>query len=289
MKKLKELKILIVGLGQIGASIGLGLVEKERVAEVIGYDTDPSAIRQAFMNKVITRKAKSLESELDRADLVILAAPIRAIIEMIPTVCAGINDSAAVLDVAGTKTEIFDAVSRCGRKVNYIGGHPMAGDERRGIESAEPHKFVGRPFILIPFSREVDEEWLYTIMHLLTKLRAKPIIMSAEEHDRLIARTSHLPYAVSLALMQTIVGGGGSNGATKHLIGGSLISATRVAASSPELTLDMFMTNRGNIVSAVDEMITGLAELKEIIRSGNEGSLMNLIETACKTRRAFPA
>jgi prephenate dehydrogenase len=205
MKKLNELKVLIVGLGQIGGSIGLDLVEQGVVAEVVGFDKNPAVSREAVAQNVIHRAAHSLEEAIRKSDLVILAAPIREIIRLIPAVCESLSESAAILDTAGTKGEILDIVSKCGRRVNYVGGHPMAGDERSGLESAQRGKFVGCTFILTP-SEDTDQEWFYTVMHLITRLRAKPVMMSAEEHDRLIALTSHLPYALSLALLNTAAG-----------------------------------------------------------------------------------
>jgi prephenate dehydrogenase len=281
MKKPIDLKVLIVGLGQIGGSIGLDLVEQGLVAQVTGYDKDPFVANRAVDQNVIHKAATSLEEEISRSDLVILAAPIREIIKLIPTVCNVIDDSSAILDMAGTKVEILEAVSKCGCAVNYIGGHPLAGSEKIGLDAAERQKFAGRTFVLTP-SESVSKDWLDTVMHLISMLGAKPMIMSAEEHDRLIALTSHLPYALSLALMQMFAECKESNHNVGNLAAGSFKSATRVAGSSPELTLDMFLTNRDNITIVLDDIISHLSALKDIIQSGDEASLSELIRSVAK-------
>jgi prephenate dehydrogenase len=287
MRDMKSLKVLIVGLGQIGGSIGYDLVADQIVAEVIGYDKNPEISRRAVDLNIIHRAAVSLKSEIPLVDLVILTAPIRQIIDLIPLICSAIDASGAVLDMAGTKMAIFDAVARSGRAVHYIGGHPLAGNEKRGLEAAARHKFYNRIVTLTPFDRKNDEEWFYTVMHLVTRLGARPLSISAEEHDRLIALTSHLPYALALSLMGMAADLRGKNNNFQHLIGGSFHGATRVAASAPDLTLDMFLTNRKNIATALDEMIDRLSRLKSMIQSGDEASLMELINSARRDHNSF--
>jgi prephenate dehydrogenase len=285
MKDLSTLKVLIVGLGQIGGSIAIDLVERNLVAEVAGYDTVRSVIDQAFERNIITRKVESLKNEIGQADLIILAAPIRQIIKLVPLVIENLSESSAILDTAGTKNEVFAAVDRCKTIVNYFGGHPLAGNEHCGIDAAEGHKFEGKVFVVTPYADPPDDDWLNAIQKLLSGIGCKPVNMSAEEHDRIIALTSHLPYAVALTLMQLYTECDQTGDNLQHLIGGSFRSATRVAASSPELTLDMFLTNGGNIATMIDAMISQLLNLKTMIESGDITKLQTLIEGACESHR----
>ncbi len=287
MRKLEDLKILIVGLGQIGGSIGIDLVDKKLAAWVSGFDKNPAVAKKAVERKVVHEVVDSLDEAVKYSNLVILAAPIREIVKMIPEVCAAIDSSAAILDMAGTKTEILRTVRQCGRPVNYFGGHPMAGTENIGLASAQPGLFRGRKFILTPMAGS-DRDWQKTIMELLNALEAKPLLMAAEEHDRLIALTSHLPYVLSLALMGTASNWEKSDEKLREMAAGSFHSATRVAASSPDLTLDMFLTNQGNISTVVDEMMDRLQEIKAMVESGDEALLRELISEVHQRVKSKP-
>lgn len=286
MRNLNELKVLIVGLGQIGGSIGIDLVARNLVARVTGYDIDPDIAQRAVNRKIVHGAVSSLEDGVRNSDLVILAAPIREIIKMMPRVCEVIDDSAAIMDMAGTKTEILKTVSRCGRPINYIGGHPMAGNENSGLQAVQRQKFRGRMFVLTQHDGSDSNEWLYTIMHLVTKIGGRPIVLSSEEHDKLIALTSHLPYLFALTLTRMAADRGETNCNVWNLAAGSFKSATRVAGSSTDLTLDMFLTNRANIGAVVDEMVADLMNLKRMIEAGDESSLKIMINDITSKARA---
>jgi prephenate dehydrogenase len=284
MRKLNELDVLIIGLGQIGGSLAMDLTQRRIVRRVIGFDADPAIMDRAKKTGIIDEAAASLENALSAVDLVIPAAPIREIIRITPTVCRMIRDGAAVMDVAGTKSDIVELVVRQERAVTYIGGHPMAGDEGAGLEAASPGKFAGCAFVLTPIAN-AGNGWMETVGHLVESLEATPVVMSPEEHDRIIAATSHLPYALAVALMRLAQRRTETDRALPELIGGSFKSAARVAASSPDLTRDMFLTNRHNVVCAIDELIMELNVLKDAIGRGREPFLSNMIAESRRMRQ----
>ncbi|MCP4567779.1 MAG: prephenate dehydrogenase, partial [FCB group bacterium] len=188
----------------------------------------------------------------------------------------GKNTDAVVLDLAGTKAEILKAVAKVMPGGNYISGHPMAGNEKTGLAGAEKGKFKKAAFVLIPH-RGTRKVWLERITQLIRKLGARPIIMKAEEHDRLIALTSHLPYALALGLMNLAGKKGMRNKHFDDLVGGSFRGATRVVQSPTDLTLDMFLTNKSNVTSAIDGLIDELKTLKKYVRTGNDRELRKII------------
>jgi len=276
MKKLNELDVLIIGLGQIGGSLAMDLTGRRIVRRVVGYDVDPKVMDKAEEMGIIDEAATSLEEALSAADLVISAVPIREIIRITPTVCRMIRDGAAIMDVAGTKGDIVQLVARQERAVTYIGGHPMAGDEGAGIDAASAGKFAGCAFVLTPIAH-ADNGWMKTVTHLVESIDATPVVMSPEEHDRIIAATSHLPYALAVALTRVAIRRSETYHALPDLIGGSFKSAARVAASSPDLTRDMFLTNRRNVVCAIEDLIMELNVLKDAIGRSREPFLSNMI------------
>lgn len=273
-----RLKVLIVGLGQIGGSIGIDLIRNELVAEVLGFDVEETTVAEALRRQAINSAALSLKDGVNRADLIILATPIRKIIELIPHVVSFANHEVGIMDVAGTKTEIFAALAALPDHppINYISTHPLAGNEKAGITAAEQGKFRGTDFIMVP-GQDTENKWIETVTFIIKSLGAQPLLMTAEEHDRLIAVTSHLPYIFSLALTDLAVKYGQTNPHIWNLIGGSFKSATRVAVSSPDLTLDMFLTNKKELGSVVDELIDELRLLKEKIEDNDEASLKRVI------------
>jgi len=279
MKKLKNSAVLIAGLGQIGGSIGLGLVANRPAAEVIGYDRDESVMAEAKRRAVVHRTVTALEEGIPGVDLVILAVPLRQIINLLPVIAQLIAEETVVFDVGSTKHEILDTVVQLGIESNYVGGHPLAGNEGCGLEAASTDKFAGTTFALTP-TEAAPRPLVSLVRELIQVLGAKPLVMTAAEHDQLIALTSNLPYVLSLALLRLAGEYGGPSPNIWKLNGGSFESATRVAASSPELTLDMFMTNGDNISWVVDEAIAQLSAITKLIVNGDEDALRALITDA---------
>jgi len=286
MKELSQLKVLIVGLGQMGGSLGLDLVKRRLVAEVVGFDLNETVVTQAKKMGAVDNAANSLGEKIKEVDLVILAVPIREIVKLIPFIAQHIRKNALIFDVGSTKVEILKKVSQLRREINYIGGHPLAGSEKPGLEAAELNKFAHTTFVLVPFPG-TKPKWVERAKQLIRGLDAKPLIMTALEHDRLIALTSHLPYLFAVGLLHLAAEYENKCRKIWDLIGGSFKSATRVAASPPELTLDMFLTNQKNVMQVIDEMVAELSHWKQMIEKQNEGSLRILIEQAQKKRKVF--
>ncbi len=278
MKSLRQTRVLIIGLGQIGGSLGLDLVADNIVGEVVGYDPDLSVLDEAGRRRVIDTAAATLEAGIEHADIVILAAPLRQIIEVLPVVAEHLNVGALVLDVGSTKRRLRDEAARRGLTARYVGGHPLTGTEGFGLAAAQRHMFVGTEFVLSP-TGATAEECLGLSAALVSALGAKPLVLDAAEHDRLIALTSNLPYLLSLALVRLTTERAAQHPEIKQLIAGSFKSATRVAASSPDLPLDMFLTNTDNCVIALNEIIGHLESLKTLISSLDESRLRELIAT----------
>ncbi len=284
MRSLSQLKILIVGLGQIGGSLGMDLVKRRLVAEVIGFDTDELVLKRAKELGVVDGLEDSLTEGIGRADLTILAVPIREIKRLLKVVGQSISEDAAVLDVGSTKVEILSMVSQQKQMVNFIGGHPLAGSEGHGLESAQTGKFAGTVFVLVPHPK-TRPGWIEIARRLVDGLDARPLLITAEEHDQLIALTSNLPYVLSIGLMQLLNKHEEKHEKVWELIGGSFRSATRVASSSPRLSLDMFLTNRKNVSKAIELMTEELFLLRKMVEKQDEDSLRDSIERARNKRK----
>ena len=284
MKSLKKSTIFIIGLGQIGGSIGLGLVGRRLVDKVIGHDISSNVMHAAKKLRAVDSTVNSIAIGLKKADIIILAVPIRKILKMLPNIYRNAEKHQIILDVGGSKSGMLKVISKIKSGASFIGGHPITGSEKEGIPAAKKRLFYNTSFILTP-TRDAKPENVNKIKTLVRKLGAQPIIMTASEHDRLIALTSHLPYALSLALMNIAIKEMQKSNKFRKLIGGSFGSATRVAMSSPMLTLDMFKTNQKEITESIDKMINQLLALKKTINNENETHLKSIIYKAGKKRR----
>ncbi|MFH1699707.1 MAG: prephenate dehydrogenase [Candidatus Zixiibacteriota bacterium] len=281
MIQLKRMKILIVGLGQIGGSLGMDLIKRKIVNEVSGYDINSSIARMARKFGAITHISPQLIPSVPKADLVILATPIRQTIKILLTVLPVVNTNACVIDMAGTKSEILKTVNSYSLSVNYISCHPIAGTEGQGIEAARPNQFRDS-FFAMTIKNNTSKEWIDTITLLTKKLGAKPFVIDPETHDKNISLTSHLPYLMSIALTSLIGQQDSNSRSLTKMLGGSFKSATRVAQSSPELSLDMFMSNRENVIKTIGQFSSELKKIKRLIESGNEIELKRIIKAANK-------
>lgn len=275
----RKLTVFIVGLGQIGASLGYDLMANPNIAGVIGYDKQPSVGRFARRKGAIGTIARSVIDGITASDMTILATPIRETIKLLPLVCKAATGDKIIVDVAGTKLEILTGLHALDSGTRYISCHPIAGTEQSGVVSARKGLFKGARFIMVPLDSG-DDSSLRAVSRLIKSIGAVPIMMEANTHDRLIALTSHLPYILALSLAGLAGERSKKSAEVWDLAGGSLRSAIRVARSSPHLTFDMIATNRTHIAESIDLMITRLRRLQGLIKETDDRRLKKIIANA---------
>ncbi|HKK20425.1 MAG TPA: prephenate dehydrogenase/arogenate dehydrogenase family protein [candidate division Zixibacteria bacterium] len=286
MTRLKDATVLIVGLGQIGGSIALALKKRKVAGRLIGHDKDQRLAKKAIKSRIVDEIATSAAEAANRADLIILAAPIREILRLIPKLPRKIAADAVCIDVASTKTEIMNAADRA-ELMNFIGGHPIAGSEQIGLDAAADNKFVGKTFVLTP-SESVSSDAKRLANQFVRGLGAKPLVMSARQHDDILASTSGLPHVLALALTRMLQRNANKSRNMKKLIGGSFTSATRVAHSPVHLITDLLLTNNQAVASALDDFIAELTAFRKMLDESNRASLVRYVNSvhASAARRA---
>ena len=284
MSQLKDLRVAIVGLGQIGGSIGLDLVASDSVAEVIGFDSGPGVVLQAVAQEAIHSPADSLDEALGNADLIILATPIRATIRLIPRIAQKIPPSAIILDVAGTKVGVMATVREAGLADRYISGHPMAGHEGIGLDAARVRLFRDSDFALT-VDDSIQPAHLELVSGLVRGLGARPFLIEAEKHDRVTALTIHLAHVAALAMGSLIAEQTQDDDSWMSLSGGSLRSLVRVGGSSPQLILDMLATNREHVTGLIDQLTEHLRVLKSALNEGDEDKIRETAGAASRVKR----
>jgi monofunctional chorismate mutase len=234
-------RIAIVGLGQIGGSIGLAL-EDAGGWHRVGFDTRARARRDALARGVVDEAARSLAAACSDAQLAVVCVPVDVLPRVLAQVAAALPAGAALLDTGSARgAGVTAALIRASARVRAVGGHPIAGNEHRGLEGARAQLFQGAPFALLPVSGSVPP----IIRALLHDLGADPRVVTPSRHDQALARTSHLPWLVSRALARL-----GARAANAHLAGPGFASMTRLAASDPRIARAYARANASNVRAA---------------------------------------
>lgn len=261
---MKEGDFTIIGLGLIGGSIGACL--RANGARVRGFDRSASHARLAQRRGLVDQVAATLESAVAGADTVILATPVLNIIELLPSIDAVAGYDALVLDTGSVKGPIVKGMASLPGAGRAVGGHPLAGDERAGPQAANPDLFAGKTFVLCPSLRSSSDA-MDRARSVVERLGAIPIVMDADRHDRVLARTSHLPQFLSSALALSLQPG------DESFAGPGLREMTRLAASDALMWSDIAHTNRTNIVQAIREYGQKLDELARLVESRDASAL----------------
>ena len=256
--------VAIIGTGLIGASFGLALRKEGFDGRIVGVSS-ASAIDAAVGVGAIDR-GEPLADAVAQADLVLLSQTIGRILDTLRHLDPLARPGALVTDAGSTKSEIVDAalqhVSRC----QFLGGHPMAGKERRGAGAADPDLFRGRTWVLTPSEpSELSTAAATGFIGWIRRIGAHPVVMGPAEHDRVVAFTSHLAQMASTALAATV--GDAVQPEELRVAGTGLADMTRLALSSYDLWRDILSTNAGEIERALGTYIQKLEHMRENLRT----------------------
>ena len=257
--------VTIVGTGLIGASFGLALRKAGFPGTITGVSS-PRAIADAIAAGAIDRAAPFAEA-VAHADLVFLSQTIGRILDTIRHLDSLVQPGALVTDAGSTKCEIVDLARECITRCQFLGGHPMAGKERRGAAEADANLFRHRTWALTPDEpSELETPGASEFRAWLRRMGAHIVVMDADEHDRVVSLTSHLPQLASTALAATVADRLGS---PTHLqvAGPGLEDMTRLAMGSYDLWRDILATNTGHIERALSEYIQKLEHMRENLRT----------------------
>jgi len=273
-------KIAIVGLGLIGGSIALAARQVWPTGLVIGVDAN-EVLEKAMVRHAIDVAADDLVIAAE-ADLIVLAAPVRQNIAVLEQVAAAVRGGAIVTDVGSTKRAIVDAARRLPGRLTFVGGHPLGGAPRAGIEHARADLFAGRPWLFTPADDAVGAA-VDRLAAFATALGAQPHVMTPDEHDRLLAYLSHLPQLTASALMHVVGDEAGSRGLA--LTGRGLLDTTRLASSPPGIWQDICATNADAIRESLQLLIDTLKALQDDLTSGE--TLERIFESAARWRESL--
>jgi len=252
-------RVAIVGLGLIGGSLALAIRRAHPGIELVGVDCDEDALAKALKCGAIAWGTQRLEEGVARAQLVVLATPVSAILELLPRLYPLIAEGTIVTDTGSTKRRIFELAERV-LPQSFIGGHPMAGSERRGFEAARADLFEGTVYVLTPGSGRPDG-LARRLANFLETLGVRTLFMTPERHDRIVAFTSHLPQLLSIMLGSQLSRKAEGDPTYLELIAGGTSDWLRIASSPYEIWRDVFVTNADEVEPLIRELAQGLEAL----------------------------
>jgi prephenate dehydrogenase len=223
-----------------------------------------------------------------RADVVILATPVRVILRQLAQVGPLLPDGCLLMDLGSTKTRIVEAMNRLPARIQVLGGHPMCGKETSGVEVADRDLYRQRTFILCPLPR-TSEAALALGRELVRATGAQPLVLEPERQDFLVATLSHLPYLLACALVGAADATTSADPAAWEIVAGGFRDTSRVAGSDVTMMLDILLTNRAEVLKALEACRAQMRCLTSLIERGDEDDLRAALEAIRAERlRMFP-
>jgi prephenate dehydrogenase len=268
--EVEKIKVTIIGCGLIGGSIALALRRRRPAWSIACLDLAerlPAVIEAGVADE--TGTLEELGKHLPESEVVLLATPVQAVLETAARIRPFLRAGTIVSDVASTKKQIMaQAQALMPPGVHFIGGHPMAGSERSGVEAADPLLFSDRVYVLCPYP-DTPPEALLLMMDLVESLLARPVTIDPDEHDRIMAMLSHLPQLIAVALMHAAQADDATHVMLDMLAGRGFLDMTRLAASEYGVWRGILETNQEAIQQSYARFIGSLSTLCEEMGSGN--------------------
>ena len=281
MRPLQESHITVVGLGLMGGSLAGAL--RPHCRSVTGVARRPETLDIAHERRLIDRGTLALADGLRRADIVILATPVRTILEQLREIGPLLPAGCLVTDLGSTKAQVADAMALLPEHVHAIGGHPLCGRENAGIEAADPTLYEGQTFVLTPLAR-TSAQAAELARAIVGAVRARPLLIDPRRHDRLVALTSHLPYLVACCLVESAAATAAIDPLLWDVRASGFRDTTRLAASDVTMMRDILLTNQEAVVEALAMCASQLGCLTSLIDAGDEDGLVATL-TSIQTRR----
>lgn len=271
-------RAVILGTGMLGGSVALGLKKHGLAAQVVGASRQESSLKTAKDMKAIDEGTTDVRRAIQGADLVILAAPVKVILENIEDISKHLRRGCIVTDVGSTKAAVIEAAEKhFPPHVLFVGSHPMAGSEKSGMAEARADLFKGAVCIMTP-NAKTNRMARDKVKQVWTIMGAQVKTMDPVLHDEAMAYVSHLPHMMAFALARCIPEDHFQYGAA------SLKDTTRIAGSSAKMWADICSSNYRNVIKAIDESVKSLAEIRKAVVDRDEEALVQFFSQA-KTKR----
>ena len=277
---MKFKQITIIGVGLIGGSIGLAVKKKGLASRVIGVTAHKKSLKKARKRGAIDTGTLNVKNSVLGSDMVILATPVDKILNVLKKVRPCLEKGCIVIDVGSVKGMVVETAEKIvGRKAYFIGTHPMAGSEQKGIGRANSSLFKNTPSVITKTGK-TNARALRLVSGFWKAMGSKVYILSPCEHDKKISSISHLPHIVASALSLT------ARSSSMEFASTGFKDTTRIASGDPDLWMSILMANRGNVRRDVKDYMKRLQGLRDSIACGKKGRLKKMLSSAKKKRDA---
>lgn len=277
-------EVLIIGLGLIGGSLAKALQRNEDV-HVSGYDADALTARKAFKMGIIQSSPPSLEQAAAAADVIVFATPVGATVKLMErSKYWDLKEHVILTDTGSTKVQIMEAAEKL--EHTFIGGHPMAGSHKSGVEAAKDVLFENAFYILTP-GKDAAEEDVKKLVGLLSVTKAKIKVLEAKEHDHMTAIVSHFPHLIAAALVHQL-DREEQYPFARQLAAGGFRDTTRIASANPDMWRDITTQNNEMIVEQLDHWMDQMTHLREILQNNEPEPIHRFFAKAKETRDELP-
>ena len=274
--------VVIVGVGLIGGSIGLGIRQRFLANHVIGLDQNPKSLEAALGMGVIDEAKFNAGKWLEKADLVILASPAATIVSSAESLQPFLRADALITDVGSVKANIVKSMQSNGFR--FVGSHPMAGNEKGGVQNASAALLENAMWVLTP-NQDTDPDALHKIKDFIIHLGAHAVELDPEKHDRLVAFVSHLPYISAITLTHLIAHDADYE-EMALLAAGGFRDVSRVASGSPRMSRDMVVENKEQLKEAIAVFREQLTAMETLL--DEPVKMLEFAEKAKNTRDSIP-
>ena len=279
MKDLRQ--ITVIGLGLLGGSITLGVLRSFPKVKTIGFTHRASTRKKARKLAVASEVVDDIRLSISNADVVILATPICTFEHIFCQISNSLPKGCIVTDVGSTKVLPHRwAAKHLPKTVHYVGSHPIAGSEQRGVEFARDDLFE-QSLCILTTTKKTNRSALQTLNRFWSQLGCTVKQMSPSEHDKIFANISHLPHITAAALINA------NDEKTLKFAGQGFIDTSRIASGPANIWADILLTNVNNSTKGIDKIIEELQKLQKAIKAGNEKQVQKLLETARNKRTAM--
>lgn len=279
-------KIVIIGMGLIGGSMALALKNSGYEGKIIGYDLCKEALEEAVKIGAIDIAVMEIKKAVVDTDLVVLAVPVGYYAGIFQDMRPFLKKGVVITDVGSVKGYVVETAKKyLPKEIEFLGGHPMAGSEKGGIQAASPYLYENAYYFLTP-TEDTLAETIGKLQSFIEALGAYPILIEPYEHDRVVAQISHIPHLTATMLVNML----DKNQDTSYLsfVGGGFRDTTRIASGNPAMWKDIFLFNKKGILEGIQTLENSLKEFKNMLRTENEEEIFATLKKAKSIRDEIP-
>jgi len=285
---MKNIKVAIIGLGLIGGSLARALRERTEIKYIAAVTPDINAITQAVSDGVITQGYTEINKHVLGCDIIFICTPVNNAIEYLDIISGNIGADCIVTDVCSTKETIVNHVNSMPNAPCFVGGHPMTGTEKSGYAAGFAHLFENAFYILTP-CRTSTKKAMDMIASIITAIGGIPIVLDAQEHDRITGSISHVPHILAAALVNMVKEMDSPDGKMQMLAAGGFKDITRIASSNAQVWENIISNNKEHVKEILSRYIEILNGFIKKLDLSDSRSIYDFFEAARKYRDCFPS